>query len=73
MVRTASESEGASDTPGRRTAREGIGGGGISWESVKTLGTDEDDARCALLSAGNAGGLSSSRSVASPSSSSSEA
>lgn len=55
--------------PGTRRALAGNGGGGIVFESVKTLGSadepdfgagilDEDPRRWALLSAGNAGGVS---------------
>ena len=69
-------------TPSWRVARLGIGGGGINAESVSIFGMldslDECDdeewdatARCALLIAGKAGGMSSSPAVSDPSSSSS--
>ena len=61
---------GGGASPGLRTARPGFGGGGMRALSVSILGTDEE-ARCALFKAGNAGATSSSVSVAEPSLSSS--
>ena len=54
------------ETPGRRAAREGAGGGGMSCASVSIRGTapscvpEPEAALCALFTAGNAGGTSSS-------------
>lgn len=56
-------------TPGTRNELAGGGGGGISCASVTTFGSsadpnevdvvlDDDPRRCALFSAGNAGGVS---------------
>jgi len=62
----------ACGTPGCRLARSGRGGGGINVLSLRIVGMlcGAEAARWALLSAGNAGGTSSSPAVLEPSSSS---
>ena len=58
---TESELEDDGGTPGMRSAFCGIGGGGISFESIKrTFGRalEEEDSLCALFKEGNAGGVS---------------
>ncbi len=56
---TASEFE-TEETPGRRAASEGAGGGGMSCVSVSMRGTGPrpEAALCALFTAGKAGGTS---------------